>query len=61
MWVYTPFGQKTAELHGNHGRIAGQPAMCGNTPVTGMTAKAWEKSGYIEWKEDQDESESSDS
>lgn len=61
MWVYTPYGQKTAELHGNPGRIAGQQAMCGNAPVTGMTAKAWEKSGYIEWKEDQDESESSDS
>lgn len=52
MWVYTAFGQKAAELHGNKNRIAGQPAMCGHEPVTGITAKAWEKSGYIEWKED---------
>ena len=61
MWVYTEKGQKRAELFGNLNRKVGQPAMLGHEPVSGITAKAWEKNGYIEWKEDQDESESSDS
>ena len=51
MWVYTEYGQKIAERHGSKSRIAGQPAFCGKSPVTGRTAEAWEKSGYIEWKE----------
>jgi hypothetical protein len=27
--------------------------MCGYEPVKGITAKAWEKSGYIEWKDEE--------
>ena len=60
MWVYTKHGEEVGMLHGVS-RPAGQQAMLGYEPVSGMTAKAWEKNGYIEWKEDQDESESSDS
>ena len=57
MWVYTEYGQRRAELFGNNNRKAGQPATCGKAPVTGRTAVAWEKSGYIEWKEDPDDHE----
>ncbi len=60
MWVYTAHGEEVGRLHGVS-RPAGQQAMLGYEPVSGITAKAWEKNGYIEWKEDQDESESSDS
>ena len=60
MWVYTAHGEEVGRLHGVS-RPAGQQAMLGYEPVSGTTAKAWEKNGYIEWKEDQDESESSDS
>ena len=54
MWVYTAHGEEVGRLHGVS-RPAGQQAMCGGKPVDGYTAKAWEKSGYIEWKEDQDD------
>lgn len=57
MWVYTEYGQRRAELFGNNNRKAGQPATCGKSPVTGRTAEAWEKSGYIVWKEDPCEDE----
>ena len=53
MWVYTAHGEEVGRLHGVS-RPAGQQAMCGSQPVDGYTAKSWEKSGYIEWKEDQD-------
>jgi len=54
MWVYTAHGEEVGRLHGVS-RPAGQQAMCGGKPVDGYTAKAWEKSGYIEWKENEDE------
>lgn len=57
MWVYTEYGQRRAELFGNNNRKAGQPANCGKAPVTGRTAEAWEKSGYIVWKDDPGEDE----
>ena len=59
MWVYTKHGEEVGRLHGVS-RPAGQQAMLGYEPVSGMTANAWEKNGYIEWKEDQDGSESDD-
>jgi len=63
MWVYTEKGQRQAELHGNKNRKAGEQAMIGYKPVDGILAKAWERSGYIEWiseEELRDEAESSD-
>ena len=59
MWVYTEHGEKVGMLHGVS-RPASQQAMCGHKPVDGYTAQAWEKNGYIEWKEDQDEQSGTD-
>lgn len=56
MWVYTEYGEKVGQRYGVS-RTAGQPAMCGYEPVKGITAKAWEKSGYIEWKDDTEEND----
>ena len=61
MWVYTEHGQKYAERHGHKDRKEGDQAMVGYKPVDGLLAKAWEKKGYIRWKEEhKDESENSD-
>ncbi len=63
MWVYTEKGQRQAELHGNKNRKAGEQAMIGYKPVDGILAKAWERSGYIEWISEEElrhEAESSD-
>ena len=63
MWVYTEKGQRQAELHGNKNRKAGEQAMIGYRPVDGILAKAWERSGYIEWINEEElrhEAESSD-
>lgn len=63
MWVYTEEGQRQAELHGNKNRKAGEQAMIGYRPVDGILAKAWERSGYIEWISEEElrhEAESSD-
>ena len=63
MWVYTEKGQRQAELHGNKNRKAGEQAMIGYRPVDGNLAKAWERSGYIEWISEEElrhEAESSD-
>lgn len=63
MWVYTEKGQRQAELHGNKNRKAGEQAMIGYRPVDGILAKAWERSGYIEWISEEElrhEAESSD-
>lgn len=63
MWVYTEKGQRQAELHGNKNRKAGEQAMIGYRPVNGILAKAWERSGYIEWISEEElrhEAESSD-
>ena len=63
MWVHTEKGQRQAELHGNKNRKAGEQAMIGYRPVDGILAKAWERSGYIEWISEEElrhEAESSD-
>ena len=59
MWVYTARGEEVGRLHGVS-RPAGHQAMCGGKSVDGYTAKAWEKRGYIEWKEDQNERSKTD-
>ena len=53
MWVYTETGQRQAELHGNKNRKAGEQAMIGYKPVDGVLAKAWARSGYIQWIDDE--------
>ena len=59
MWIYTAHGEEAGRLHGVS-RPAGHQAMRGGKPVDGYTAKAWEKRGYIEWKEDHDERSKTD-
>lgn len=56
MWVYTKLGEEVGKRYG-FTRQAGQPAMCGNEPVKGQTAQAWSKLGYIEWKDDKNDSD----
>jgi len=54
MWVYTEKAEK-ASRYFNVPRKAGSQAMCGHKPVKGIIAKEWEKSGYIVWKDDNNE------
>lgn len=55
MYVYTKKGEERAKKKGLEPRIAGQPAFFGHMPLHlyFQTAKAWEKKGYVEWKEDE--------
>ena len=46
-YVYTEKGEASAKALGFTDRKAGEVAMCGNKPVSGMTAQAWVAKGYI--------------
>lgn len=48
MYVWTKKAEKRAEELGLETRKAGDIAMCGYSPVSGLTAMAWLESGYIE-------------
>lgn len=60
MYVYTEKGQKVREELGYNDAKAGEIAMCGFSPVDGLTAKSWEKRGYIVRKEDSKTTENAD-
>ena len=47
MYIYTKKGEERARALNLDERKAGAQAYCGHKPVTGVTAKAWEKRGYI--------------
>lgn len=47
VWVYTELGEMLGREYGFLDRICGTVAMCGNDPVDGLLAKAWEKMGLI--------------
>lgn len=47
IYVYTTKAEKRAEEIGVEPRRAGTIAMCGWKAVSGMTAMAWKKKGYI--------------
>lgn len=58
MWVYTEKGAKAALESGHKYARAGSQAYLGMRPLGNGPlwdhdiAKAWEKDGYVEWKED---------
>ena len=47
MYIYTKKGEERSKALNLDERKAGAPAYCGHKPVTGVTAQAWEKRGYI--------------
>lgn len=47
MYIYTEKAQKRAEEIGVEPRRIGTVAMCGWKAVDGLTAKSWEKKGYV--------------
>lgn len=51
VYVYTQEGETRARELGFSDRRAGRVAFCGREPLTGSTAKAWEKKGYVIRKE----------
>lgn len=54
MYIFTEKAEKRAEEVGVEPRRAGTVAMCGRKAVSGMTALAWKKKGYIydfEWED----------
>lgn len=54
MYVWTKKAEKRAEELGLEPRKAGNIAMCGYSPVTGLTAMAWLESGYIKHENEND-------
>jgi hypothetical protein len=47
MYIWTEKAETRAQELNLEARPAGQPATCGNEPVTGQIAQAWLKKGYI--------------